>query len=541
MSGENPVDSSAGRRGRLTRRQFGALSAGLGGVALSAGLAGPAAAAEPTVGACQPSVGAPKYQLRGLWIASVVNIDWPSTPGLSADQQKAELLAWYDLAVHRGLNAVMLQIRPTADAFWPSPLEPWSQYLTGQQGGDPGYDPLAFAVSEAHKRNLELHGWFNPYRVSMQTDPNQLLPTHPARQHPDWVFPYGPKLYYNPGIPAVRAFVQDAIMDAVTRYDLDGVHFDDYFYPYPIAGQTVPDAQTFATYGKGFASIDDWRRDNINRLVQEMGDRIHRVKPWVKFGISPFGIWRNASTDPRGSDTNGLQSYDAIGADTRLWVKNEWLDYINPQIYWNQGLAVADYSKLVPWWASVAAGTTCQLYIGEATYKVGTSGAWLDPAELSRHLTFDQGYPQVQGNVYFSAVDVRADKLGATSMLTADHYSHPALTPPMPHLRRGRPAPVPPIVSAHRANGGATLVLRAPGWDAGLRPRSYAIYRFDGIAGHSRCDFADATHLVAVVPVAGRTQSYVDTSAAVGRTYTYFASAVDRLSAESQPIPAILL
>lgn len=521
MSGETP----------LTRRQFGYLSAGAAVALLPPG----------DGSSTGPTVYAPKHQLRAMWIASVVNIDWPSTTGLSAAQQQSELRGWLDLAVQRRLNTVMLQIRPTADAFWPSPLEPWSQYLTGKQGGDPGYDPLAFAVAEAHSRGLELHAWFNPYRVSMQTDLNQLLPSHPARRHPEWTFVYGPKLYYNPGIPAVRAFVQDAIMDAVQRYDLDGVHFDDYFYPYPIAGQTVPDAETFATYGKGFDSIEDWRRDNINRLVLEIGTRIHTAKLWVKFGISPFAIWRNKSADPLGSDTNGLQSYDAISADTRLWVRNGWLDYINPQVYWYLGFAIADYAKLVPWWASQVAGTNCQLYVGEATYRVGSTGPWLDPAELSKHLTFDRDFPQVRGNVYFSAKDVRDDKLGATSRLVADHYQRPALTPPMPHLRRGRPAPVPPVVSAHRTGSGATLAIRAAGWDAGLRPRSYAVYRFDGIGWHGRAEFSDASHLIAVVPAAGRQQSYVDTTAATGRTYTYFVSAVDRLSAESTPIPAVLL
>ena len=242
----------------------------------------------------------PLRQFRASWVASVVNIDWPSRTGLTAAQQQAELIGWLDDAVRQHHNAVILQVRPTADAFWPSKVEPWSQYLTGTQGGDPGYDPLAFAVAEAHKRNLELHAWFNPYRLSMGTDINALVPEHPARQHPDWVVTYGGKLYYNPGIPAARKLVEDAIMDAVSRYDIDGVHFDDYFYPYPVAGQVFDDAATYAQYGAGFPTLAEWRRNNIDLLIQELQQRIKAVKPWVKFGISPFAVWRNKATDPLG-------------------------------------------------------------------------------------------------------------------------------------------------------------------------------------------------------------------------------------------------
>jgi uncharacterized lipoprotein YddW (UPF0748 family) len=326
----------------------------------------------------------PKRQFRAMWIASVVNIDWPSATGLSETALKAEFDQWLDLARRLNFNAVVVQVRPTADAFWPSPYEPWSQYLTGVPGQDPGWDPLGFMVAEAHKYNLEFHAWFNPYRVSMPSpaagpDINKLAPGAPARAHPDWVLPYpvgtaASRLYYNPGLPEVRQFVEDAILDAVNRYDIDGVHFDDYFYPYPAAGQDFGDDATYAQHGAGFASKADWRRHNIDLLVQEMGQRVHAAKPWVKFGVSPFGIWRNVAADPLGSDTFGTQSYDANFADTRKWVKNGWLDYITPQVYWNIGLPVADYAKLVPWWADVVAGTKVQLYIGQADYKVAAAG-----------------------------------------------------------------------------------------------------------------------------------------------------------------------
>ncbi|GGT50539.1 hypothetical protein GCM10010271_63430 [Streptomyces kurssanovii] len=365
-------------------------------------------------------------EFRGTWLATVGNRDWPSRPGLTADRQRAELLAYFDTAVERRLNAVVLQVRPTADALWPSPHEPWSQYLTGVQGQDPGWDPLGTAVREAHRRGLELHAWFNPYRVAGHTDPSRLVENHPARLHPDWIIAYGGKLYYDPGIPEVRRFVEDAMMDAVVRYDIDAVHFDDYFYPYPVPDQVFDDDATFARYGDGFPDKAAWRRDNINRLVLEMAARIKAAKKHVRFGISPFGVWRNATTDPLGSRTAaGVQTYDDLHADTRRWVKEGWIDYLVPQVYWNMGFPPADYEALVPWWAEVADGTGVDLFIGEALYKVGVAGqpeAWHDPAELSRHLTYAKRFPAVGGHCYFSAMEVVADPIGAMTRVVADHY-----------------------------------------------------------------------------------------------------------------------
>ncbi|MEU3355528.1 family 10 glycosylhydrolase [Streptomyces sp. NPDC037389] len=372
-------------------------------------------------------------EFRGMWIATVVNVDWPSRPGLPPERQRAELLDLFDTAVARRLNTVILQIRPTADAFWPSRFEPWSEYLTGIQGRSPGWDPLAFAVREAHKRRLELHGWFNPYRVANHTDPGRLVPTHPARIHPDWVVPYGGKLYYNPGLPEVRRFVQDALLDAVWRYDLDGVHFDDYFYPYPVAGQAFDDTAAYERYGAGFPDRAAWRRDNIDRLVRETGERVKRRKPHVRFGISPFAVWRNRATDPRGSDTKaGVQTYDDLHADTFAWVRRQWIDYIVPQCYWHIGFASADYATLVPWWAEAVRGTNVQLYIGEALYRAGDPtqpAPWQDPAELSRHIALGRRHPEVRGNVYFSARNVVADRIGAMARVVRDHYPHRARPP----------------------------------------------------------------------------------------------------------------
>ncbi|MGW6158115.1 glycoside hydrolase family 10 protein [Streptomyces sp. NPDC055144] len=364
--------------------------------------------------------------MRGMWLATVANRDWPSKPGLSAAQQRTELIAHLDTAVGRHLNAVVFQVRPTADALWPSPYEPWSEVLTGVQGKNPGWDPLGTAVAEAHRRGLELHAWFNPYRIANHTDLSRLVSTHPARRHPDWVVPYGGKLYYNPGLPDVRKFVQDAMLDAVRRYDIDAVHWDDYFYPYPVAGQVFDDDDAYAAHGGNFPDRASWRRDNTDRLVREMAASVKRIRPRTQFGISPFGVWRNAATDPLGSDTRaGVQTYDDLHADTRKWVRERWIDYICPQIYWNIGFAAADYAKLVPWWSDVARGTGVRLYAGEALYKAGDPAQpaqWQDPAELSRHLTFAERYPQVNGHVFFSAKEVGADRIGAMARVVEDHY-----------------------------------------------------------------------------------------------------------------------
>ncbi|MFB9524567.1 glycoside hydrolase family 10 protein [Streptomyces cremeus] len=365
-------------------------------------------------------------EMRGMWLASVANRDWPSRKGLTADQQRAELLVHLDTAVRRKLSAVVLQVRPTADALWPSPYEPWAECLTGRQGGDPGWDPLGTAVEEAHRRGLELHAWFNPYRVANHTDPGRLVASHPARVHPEWVIRYGGKLYYHPGLPEVRRFVQDAMLDAVRRYPVDAVHFDDYFYPYPVAGEVFDDADAFARYGSGFATVGDWRRHTTDALVREMGERIRRVRPGVRFGVSPFGVWRNADKDPEGSRTRaGVGTYDDLYADTRKWVREGWLDYICPQLYWHVGFAAADYAELVGWWARAVRGTGVDLYVGEALYKAGDPAqpaAWQDPAELSRHLTLARSHPEVRGHVFFSGREVAEDRIGAMRRVVADHY-----------------------------------------------------------------------------------------------------------------------
>ncbi|MFF8101761.1 glycoside hydrolase family 10 protein [Streptomyces sp. NPDC016640] len=372
-------------------------------------------------------------EMRGMWVATVTNRDWPSRPGLSAAEQRAELTALLDAAVRARLNTVVLQVRPTADALWPSPHEPWSQYLTGTQGTHPGWDPLGTAVTLAHARGLRLHAWFNPYRVAMHADPARLTASHPARRNPSWVVTYGGRLYYNPGLPEVRTFVREAMLDAVRRYPVDAVHFDDYFYPYPVAGQTFDDDLAHDTHGGLFADRAAWRRDNVDRLVRETAAGIRAIRPGTRFGISPFGVWRNAGTDPLGSDTHAsVQTYDDLHADTRTWAREHWIDYICPQLYWNIGFAPADYAELIRWWAATVRGSGTRLYAGEALYKAGDASqpaSWQDPAELSRHLTLARRHPQVRGHVFFAAREVAADPIGAMARVVADHYRRPAKPP----------------------------------------------------------------------------------------------------------------
>ncbi|MFJ1868326.1 glycoside hydrolase family 10 protein [Streptomyces sp. NPDC088097] len=412
-----------GRRGVLAGA---AGAAGALAVTAAAGLAGEARAEQrPAGGRAEAAV-----EFRGMWIASVGNVDWPSAAGLSAREQRAELTALLDTAVRRRLNAVVLQVRPTADALWPSTREPWSQWLTGEQGRDPGWDPLGTAVTEAHARGLELHAWFNPYRVANHTDPDRLVSSHPARLNPGWTVPYGGKLYYNPGLPEVRRFVQEAMLDAVSRYPIDGVHWDDYFYPYPVSGQYFDDDVAFADHGAGFTSRAAWRRHNIDTLVREMSQAVRRVRPSARFGVSPFAVWRGDDVDPLGSPTRaGVATYDDLYADTRKWVVEGWLDYIAPQAYWHLGHPSADYAAIVPWWAGTVRGTGVDLYVGEALYRCDADSpteAWRDPAELSRHLDFTKRHPEVRGHVYFSAKQVAADPNGAMARVVADHYGSAA-------------------------------------------------------------------------------------------------------------------
>ncbi|MEV4061356.1 glycoside hydrolase family 10 protein [Nonomuraea dietziae] len=460
----------------------------------------------------------PKRQLRGVWIATVKNIDWPSATGLSPAKQRAEYVRILDNAVKRNLNAVFVQIRPASDALYKSPYEPWSQYLTGTPGKDPGWDPLPFLTAEAHKRNLEFHAWFNPYRAAYDTNTARLPASHPARQHPDWLVKYGDLLYYNPGLPQVREHVVKVVTDVVKRYDIDGVHFDDYFYPYPGGGGAFNDTAAFRRYGDG-AKLADWRRSNVNKLVAQVHKAVHVTKKDVKFGISPFGIWRNKAQDPSGSATAGMSAYDSIYADARAWIKAGTVDYVMPQLYWPRGFQAADYKALVPWWANEVKGTDVRLYIGQALYRVGATDvpAWTKAGELPAHLKLNRSYKQVDGDVYFSAKQIGANPLKVMDRLVKEHYARPALLP----LPKGQKGDAPAKPSGLKAQGS---VLK---WNAVPGARSYAVYKVP--ASGETCSATDSRNLVAVVS---------GPSFATKAPGQYLVTSLDPLTRESAPSEA---
>lgn len=474
---------------------------------------------------CRADRHAPKRRLRGMWVSTFRNIDWPSRPGLSPRKQRKQFIGLLDAARAAGLNAVFVQVRPRADAIYKSRYEPWSQALTGTPGVSPGYDPLAFMVRAAHRRGLRLHAWFNPFQITTEGD--KPLPNgDPARKHPGWVRRYDGRLYYDPGVPAVRAFVRKVVMDVVNHYDIDGVHFDDHFYPYPVAGKTFHDKATFKRYGHGFAHRDDWRRHNVDVFVRDVHAAVHRAKPWVSMGVSPFGIWRNASSSPHGSHTSGLQSYDSVYADTRAWIRHHWVDYVAPQLYWSDREKAARYDVLVRWWAHQAKGSGVRLYIGHAAYRVGTGSddkAFRGGGIMAAQVTQDARYPQITGDIYFSARDFVTDKLHFVQKLDAGPYAHPALPPITGH--GAAPVPVGDLTAKRTAHG-TTL-----GWAGARSVREYAIYGFD--SPPRRCDFADAAHLLTT---AGAGSGHHTITLPAERHAKYLAvTAIGRTGMESTP------
>jgi uncharacterized lipoprotein YddW (UPF0748 family)/N-acetylmuramoyl-L-alanine amidase len=367
--------------------------------------------------------------MKGLWVATVYNIDYPTKGTVDSALLKREAITILDKAESAGLNAVFLQVRPASDALYVSNYFPWSKYLTGKQGLAPneGFDPLAFWVDEAHLRGLELHAWINPYRITKKgsKDPNHdfasLTATHPARVHPEWVVKHTDgNLYFNPGIPAVRQLIVDSSLEIIQNYQVDGVHFDDYFYP----GQVFADADTYKLYGSAFKSIHDWRRDNVNLLIQSLATAIDNTGKKVSFGISPFGIWANKATNALGSDTKGQQSYYDHYADTRKWVLDGTIDYIAPQIYWNIGFTIADYAKILSWWQNVVKGTGVKLYIGHAAYRVGNTDAtspWSGVEEIRRQLDLNVSTGGVDGSIFYNYSAFR--KFPALTELLKQYFS----------------------------------------------------------------------------------------------------------------------
>ncbi|AIQ19623.1 MULTISPECIES: family 10 glycosylhydrolase [unclassified Paenibacillus] len=359
--------------------------------------------------------------MKGAWISTVFNLDWPSTSSANnADKQKKEFNTMLDKLQATGYNAVFVQVRPSGDSLYPSVLVPWSKVLTGTQGKNPGYDPLEYMVSSTHERGMEFHAWFNPFRATTDASTSSLASNHVAKAHPEWIVKAENKLYINPGIPEARQHIIDTVMEVVKGYDIDGVHLDDYFYP----SGSFADDTAFNTYNaKAISSKGDWRRDNINEFIRQLGQEIHSAKSDVSYGVSPFGVWRNKKADSTGSDTTaGVSAYDDMYADTRTWIKNGWIDYIAPQIYWSLSFSAARYDKLVDWWVNEVKGTGVKLYIGQAAYKVGASdqkAEWQSGEQIINQLKYNEQYDEVAGSIMFRANDIVVrDPFGLSSLLT---------------------------------------------------------------------------------------------------------------------------
>ena len=378
------------------------------------------------------------YEFRAAWIATVANIDWPSRGNYNTESQKQEFIDLLDMHKRNGMNAVVVQIRPATDAFYPSELEPWSEWLTGKQGRAPFpfYDPLEFMITETHKRGMEFHAWCNPYRAEMQIGRSSISPSHITRIRPEWFLSYGGKRYFDPGNQEAQGHVVEVIKDIVKRYDVDGIHFDDYFYPYRIPGKEFPDYKSYRMYGNGMAK-DEWRRSNVDSIIVRLSRAIKDEKPFVKFGISPFGVWRNIGEDSLGSETSaGVTNYDDLYANVILWLKEGWIDYVAPQIYWEIGHKAAPYEVLVDWWSRHTYGKHC--YIGIGIYRAGSNTAWRDKNLLPNQINLLRSYPQIQGAIYYSSKSFLNNPNGWCDTLQNNYYRTPAKIPPMPWLDDNR-------------------------------------------------------------------------------------------------------
>lgn len=394
----------------------------------------------------------PMREFRGVWVASVANIDWPSRPALSTEQQKLELLKILDTAAADNLNAVILQVRPAADALYPSDLEPWSEYLTGAMGKAPSpvWDPLEFAVQEGHKRGLEIHAWFNPYRARHPSAKSPVSADHLSKTRPELVRQYGQHLWMDPGEPGVQEHSLAVIRDVIRRYDLDGIHIDDYFYPYKerdASGKIIdfPDEESYQRYraSGGTLAKDDWRRHNVDSFVESLYKMTKQEKPWVKFGISPFGIWQPGYP----ANVKGFNAYQELYADARKWLNNGWVDYFTPQIYFRIGQSAQPYKDLLRWWC---AENTKQRHVwpGNYTSQIGNGAGWT-AQEIVDQVKATRAQRGADGNIHFSMKAFLTNRGGVAKLLDKEVYQNRALIPASPWL--DNTAPQKPNVNFEKA------------------------------------------------------------------------------------------
>lgn len=475
----------------------------------------------------------PKREFRGAWIATYANIDWPNRTQTPA-QQRAALISILDHHKATGINAIFLQVRSQSDALYPSQLEPWSADLTGLQGRAPStpWDPMAFAIEECRKRGMEFHAWINPYRaIANYGNINSFDPSHVARRKPEWLLAAGIQRILNPALPEVRDYVTTVIEDIVTRYDVDGIHFDDYFYP----NAAFNDDANFLADPRGFTDRGDWRRDNVNMLVQQVSESIKAAKPWVKFGISPSGIYRNSTNPTLGSNTSGLQHYVTLYADSRKWLQEGWIDYLAPQVYWYIGQPGADYGRLIPWWNNNSYGR--HIYIGMAGYKVNDPAQgvnWANPSQIPNQVRMnrDAAHPNIYGQAIYNTSSLRsATKLGFRDSLRYDFYSKPALLPNMPWRDNVAPAAPTDLIAQRHGNDSVVITWAQPAGsgDEFDKVRQFAVYR----SLSPMMDPENTDNLLAITNTA--TGSYTDKALASDAPYYYFVTALDRFHNESAP------
>jgi len=375
-------------------------------------------------------------EFRGVWVATVGNIDWPNQGDFNSDSQKTAFIRLLDMHQRNGLNAMVVQIRPCTDALYPSQYEPWSEWLTGVQGRPPFpyYDPLAFMIAETHKRGMVFHAWMNPYRAEFNINNASVAATHVTRLHPEWFVTYGDKRYFDPGNKEAQQYVTQVVTDVVSRYPVDAIHFDDYFYPYRIAGKEFPDEASYQLFGKGMKK-DDWRRSNTDSIIAMLSRAIKKESSKCQFGISPFGVWRNKEKDPvDGSNTNGAQTnYDDLYADILLWLKKDWIDYVAPQLYWEFGHKIAPYEVLLKWWSTHTYGKHC--YIGMGIYRANTNAAWKNVNQLPRQIEAMRNTPNMKGMIFFSSKTFEKNPNGWNDSLRLNYFKDPVSVPAMDWLK----------------------------------------------------------------------------------------------------------
>ena len=467
----------------------------------------------------------PKREFRGAWIQAVNG----QFQGLGRDRMQQMLQTQLDQLQQAGINAIFFQVRVEGDALYESRMEPWSRYLTGQQGTPPSpyWDPLAWMVEQCHRRGMELHAWINPYRAKTKGTV-AMATTHEYFRHPDNFFMYGDLMLFDPGMPENRDFICRVACDIARRYDIDGLHIDDYFYPYPQAGVSIPDDVSYAAYGQGM-DRGDWRRQNVNIFIKQLCESLRQVKPWLKFGVAPFGIYRNQRVDPNGSNTTGLQNYDDLYADVLEWVRQGWIDYNIPQIYWEIGNKAADYETLIRWWSQHAGDRP--LYVGQDVMRTVKFADPNNPNthQMLRKYELQRTLPGIQGSCQWYAAAVCENPGNYGEMLRQYYHRTPALQPLMPWIDRKAPGK-PVKVSVIWTADGPVLCWTAPKAKTPLdEARQFVIYRF------RKGEPMDLTTPNNIVAITSQTMFPLDYDRGLEQ-YTYVVTALDRLHNESKPV-----